>query len=618
MTSLLADLPSAPLNFRVSRTAAPRLEAPIIVEADGGALDPAKVPNGATIRINAKALIKTGDKVTVEWVGTSAEGSATLPKTAEADGVLDITAPLALVKANEGASVTLTYTIERSGAGVPEGPSEASTYNVKSNLQPGTLKVMGARWSRGSYRASGASRWLMAFDSTTGQPLEVQWQYDGDAGWSAPSARFRDTDPSRLLRASSATDVVTLNTPNLIGNGVDGVVAGQAAFTAHRNTGDLVVWGNPACGGGSLGAIGTMTDINEVSCTGSAFAARTHSGQVVAWGDVNSGGISPVPARTYVQVSGNSVAFAAINDQGKVSAWGAAASGGTVPDSIKLLDDVTGLAATGTAFAALRRNGAVVAWGDSEKGGTVKPPIDGFNDISEVLGNNVAFAALHGANRVVGWGVAASGGTVPDEIAALTDVVELSCATAHAFALRHGTPKTGVFVKTWGNASYGGTVNPIIAGFNDILTVVSTWQSFAALRGNGRINKVVAWGGDANTGGVVPEEISDLDDVVQLAGSSKAFAALRRTGEVVAWGTAALGGTIPDAVAARLKDVVALYSNSHGFAALTADNQVVTWGHATGGGDSSAVDERLQGKLSYYATPAGAGRASRARALLAR
>lgn len=109
------------------------------------------------------------------------------------------------------------------------------------------------------------------------------------------------------------------------------------------------------------------------------------------------------------------------------------------------------------------------------------------------MGNNVAFAALHGANRVVGWGVAASGGTVPDEIAALTDVVELSCATAHAFALRHGTPKTGVFVKTWGNASYGGTVNPIIAGFNDILTVVSTWQSFAALRGNGRINKVVAW-----------------------------------------------------------------------------------------------------------------------------
>lgn len=613
-----ADLISRPLSFRVSRNAAPVLSAPVIVEAVGGVLDPTQVTNGATVRIDENAQLKRGDTVVLEWQGKDGEGSATLRETAQADGEFDLTAPYALVLANEGGSVTLEYTIERAAGGDPEGPSAASTYSVKSNLQPGTLKVMGARWNPGTYRASGMSRWLMAFDSTTGQPLLAQWQYAGDATWSEATAAWLDTKPDRLLRVQTATDLVTLNTANLVGNGIDMTITGQAAFTAHRNTGDVVVWGNPGYGGGALGAIGTMTDISELSCTGSAFVARTHSGQVVAWGAPTQGGVTPFPGRTYVQVCGNSIAFTALNDQGKVIAWGVNAAGALVPEPIKALTDISQVIAAGTAFAALRKNGTVVAWGAPTLGGTVTPPIDGFNDVIEVIGNNQAFAALHGQNRVVGWGLPAAGGTVPDAIAALTDVVELSCANAQAFALRHGTTGGGIFVKTWGNQAYGGVVDPIIGGFNDILAVVSTWQSFAALRGNGRVNKVVAWGGTAGTGGVVPDAVGDLDDVVQIAGSSKAFAALRRNGEVVAWGDTTVGGAISAEVKAKLKDVLAIYSNSHGFAALTADNQVVSWGHATGGGDSSAVDARLQGKLSYYATPTSAGIAERARSLLAR
>lgn len=589
-------IPSRKLGFSVSSTGRPELVAPKIVEAQQGVLDPARVPNGATVRIGAEAQVKTGDTVVLQFNGQPGAGTAELKETADKDGAFDLIAPHALVLANDGFSVTLEYSIERNGGGT-EGPSANSTYSVKSNLQPGSLKVMGARWSRGSYRASGSSRWLMAFDNNTNQPLRAQWQYLGDATWSEPAFAWRDIDPSRPLRVQSSTDLVMLNTPNLIGNGVDTTITGDAAFVAHRVSGDVVVWGNPAFGGGSLGAIGTMTDIAELSCTGSAFAARTHSGQVVAWGTPTQGGTTPVPGRTYVQVVGASTTFAAINDQGRVLTWGADT---TVPTQ----GDLSTLIATGTAFAAVRKTNAVVAWGTPAETGTVPPPIDGFNDIKEVIGNNQAFAALHGANRVVGWGVAEAGGTVPEAIASLTDVVELSCANAQAFALRHGSEAGGYYVKTWGAAAYGGVVDPIIGGFKDILAVVSTWQSFAAIRGNGQVNRVVAWGGTEGTGGVVPDAISALTDIVQVAGSSKAFAALRRTGEVVAWGDSTVGGQIDPQVGARLRNVLAIYSNSHGFAALTADNNVVTWGHPAGGGDSSSADERLQGLVSYHALPA--------------
>ncbi|MNE81862.1 hypothetical protein D3C80_1785420 [compost metagenome] len=59
----------------------------------------------------------------------------------------------------------------------------------------------------------------------------------------------------------------------------------------------------------------------------------------------------------------------------------------------------------------------------------------------------------------------------------------------------------------------------------------------------------------------------------------------------------------------QLTNVQALYSNVCGFAALTSDGRVVTWGVPGGGGDSSAVQDRLRGQVSYLASPASRGRA---------
>lgn len=601
MTFLNQSQHSKPLQFTVSRSAAPSLPAPVIVEADGTTLDPAKVPQGATVRIGAEALIKIGDKVTLQWRGNPGQGTQDLEKTATADGQLDLIASHTLVQANDGANVQLAYSIVRKAGGT-EGPSATAAYDVKSNLATGLLRVMGARWARGAYRASGNWRLLSALDANTGRPLAAQWQYAGDTGWSAPSTTWRDTDPGRLLRVRTADDLVTLNTPNLIGNGMDfTITTGEAAFVAHRDSGDMIGWGNPSHGGDIPSDIITMNDINEVSCTGLAFAGRTHSGQVVAWGNTTAGGVSPVPSRTYTQVCGNSLAFAAINDQGAVVAWGMAIAGATVPDPIKVLTDLRSLAATDTAFAAIRQTGEVVAWGNSANGGSVPSDIGGFRDIKEVLGARYAFAALRGNGRLVAWGEANFGGELPGEIAALTDIVELSCANKLAFAARRANGQ----VVAWGDAEFGGTLDGIIGDLTDIVHVVSNWLSFAALRGNGH---VVAWGGYENSGGVVPPAIAALNDIIQVASSSMAFAALRKTGQVVAWGLATAGGTL-SAEVEQLTNVIALYANSYGFAALTADSRVIAWGHPTAGGDNSSVRHLLDGKVSYLAKPEALGRA---------
>ncbi len=598
MTSLRQNQHSKPLQFKVSRSAAPRLPAPVIVEADGTTLDPAKVPQGATVRIGAEALIKIGDKVTLQWRGNPGQGTQDLEKTATADGQLDLIAPHTLVQANDGANVQLDYSIVRQAGGT-EGPSATAAYDVKSNLVTGSLRVMGARWARGAYCASGNWRLLSALDANTGKPLAAQWQYAGDTGWSLPSTTWRDTDPGRLLRVQTADDLVTLNTPNLIGNGMRTFTLGDAAFVARRDSGDMIGWGNPSYGGSIPSDIITMNDINEVSCTGIAFAGRTHSGRVVAWGR-----ISPVPSHTYTQVCGNRNTFAAINDQGAVVAWGDHSDGGTVPDPIKVLTDLRSLAATAFAFAAIRQTGEVVAWGNSANGGSVPSEIGGFRDIKEVLGAFMAFAALRGNGRLVAWGEARFGGELPGEIAALTDIVELSCANDLAFTARRATGQ----VVAWGYADNGGTLDGIIGGLTDIVHVVSTKQSFAALRGNGH---VVAWGGDEGTGGVVPPAIAALDDIIQIAGSANAFAALRKTGQVVAWGSATEGGTL-SAEVEQLTNVIAVYANSHGFASLTADSRVIAWGHPLGGGNNSSVRHLLDGKVSYLAKSGALGRAMQA------
>jgi alpha-tubulin suppressor-like RCC1 family protein len=572
-----------------------------IKEASGSQKDqinPEDVPAiGATAIIPASAQLKTDDLITVTVEGKTTYTATHTVLASEADKELAaILVDKSFISDNLDDSIALSYTVKRKTGGT-DGPSVPAVYDVRRVIAPGTLKIMGARYNRSTYRASSSSRLLSAFNATTGQPIQAQWKYPADTQWTTATT-LRDTQPQEPLLVRTADDQLTLNPANIIGNGADTTITGTAAFIAHRDVRDVVGWGNAVHGANIPPAIITMDDIVEVSCTGSAYAARRVNTAVVAWGTAATGGVTPPDPLGFAQVVGNSAAFVGIKTNGSVVAWGTDAAGATVPAPIAALTDVKEVIPTGQAFAALRTNGAVEAWGLAANGGTVPADIGGFTDIKSVIGSYGAFAAHRANGRIVGWGHATYGGTVPATIASLTDVIELSCANAQAFAARRATGQ----VVAWGTASYGGIVDPLIASLTDIVEVVSNWRAFAALRSNGR---VVAWGTAAD-GGTVPDEIAGLNDIVQLCGSSTAFAALRKNGTVVAWGGATVGGNTASVVD-QLTNVLAIYDNTHGFCALTSDGHVVTWGHPAGGGDSSAVQDRLDGKVSYLATPASRG-----------
>lgn len=616
---------SEPLDFTVTAPAGPDLPAPEILEAAQGVLDPNNVPNGAEVKIGADAQLKKDDWVRLAWEGQRGAGSAWIDKQVPADGELLIRVGYDTVKANDGHSIELSYIVTRASDGV-DSPSPSAIYQVKSAAGDGTLKVMGARFNRGSYRASATPRMISAFHTDTDAPVATQWRYEGETEWSTASSQWRDTRPELQLHARAAGNVVTLRRVNIVGSGADQVVTGEAALAAHRNDGSVVAWGN-ADNGGSVPVLYTAETV-EVCANSAAYATficRHATGYfyMLTWGSADAGGnywslpVAPtepgIPiapdASTAVALNNlcsSSMAFAGISP----SSHGVLAFGGgeaaVVPPDIAERTDIGRIIGAGNAFAGITTGNKVMAWGDAAAGGLVPPTIAAYADVVDVIGNYYAFAALRSTGQVVAWGDERDGGMVPGSIAALTNVTTLGASTARCFSL---ITKEGS-VKAWGDSTYGGDVPPEIASLTDIVEVTATWRAFAARRADG---SVVAWG-EADNGGSVTQPISQLKDIVQVVGSAFAFAALRRTGEVVAWGNTTVGADLTS-VAAQLTDVRAIYANSQSFAALTADSRVVTWGQPLGGGDSSAVSGLLNGYVSYLVGPTTSTRTLKARPL---
>jgi hypothetical protein len=597
---------SDPLFFVVGQ--APGIQLPVATfsEASGQQKDqinPDDVfPAGATVVIAATARLKTDDQVNVVVEGKTTFRKSHRVLATQADKELAvIKVDHTFIADNVDESIALSYTVTRQAGGT-DGPSDPAVYDVRKVIGSGLLKVMGARYNRSTYRSSGSSHVLSAFNASTGQPLQAEWKYPDDSQWTTASTWY-DTQPEQPLQVRTTDDALTLNAANIIGNGNE-TTTGPSAFVAHRDVGDVVGWGDDYWGATIPRSISTLDDIVEVSCTRSAYAGRRANSAVVVWGKADEGGsMTGVSPLDFKQVVGNLVAFAGLKLSGQVVAWGSTGQGGTVPEPISALSDVTQIIAARIGFAALRATGHVVAWGPEAYGGTVPGDIAGFTDIKALIGSFGAFAALRANGRIVGWGHANHGGVVPAPIASLTDIIELSSANHEAFVARRATGQ----VVAWGTAGHGGVIDRLIERLTDIVEVSSTKWAFAARRGNGR---VVAWGGQS-AGGLVPGNIATLDDIVQVCGSSNAFAALRKNGTVVAWGSATVGGdTTP--VVDQLTSVVALYSNTSGFTALTSDGRVITWGEDSGGGDSSMVQDLLRGKLSYLANPVSRGLALKA------
>ncbi|MDI3397966.1 hypothetical protein QLG12_07065, partial [Pseudomonas sp. V88_4] len=593
---------SNPKVFTIGTSQQQRLDPAEFKEAKGDQLNPDHVTAGATIIINASARLKADDEVIVTVAGKSPTTLPAYPvKPTEADKELSsIKVPHSVILAEDGNTIELTYTVKRKAGGTDD-PSVPAVYDVSNVIGAGKLKVMGARHNRSVYWASRASRWLMAFDATTGKPILAEWKYANSSTWTK-GQNWLDTSPQEPLQVRTLDDHFTISEANIYGNGSESTSTGQAAFVALRDKNNMAGWGLPANGSAIPPTIITMNDIVEVSCTRSTYAARRSNNTTIAWSNTAGEGsdMSTVNPTGFTRVVGNTTAFAGIKDDGTVHAWGIAGNGGTTSAEVKAITNAVEVTPAGYAFAVRLATGHVKAWGVAAHGGTVTPPIDTLDDIDELLGSLFAFAARRTNGTVVAWGHATYGGAVPAAIAGLTNITQLACANNYSFCALLDTKQ----VVAWGPAAHGGTVPTLIASLTDIFSVVGTWAAFAALRENGH---VVAWP-ETDAAGIVPAAIAARDDVVQIAGTSDAFAVLYKDGTVAAWGNATVGGnTAP--VAAQLTDVVAIYANTHGFTALTADGRVVTWGQAAGGGDSSTVQPPLNGTVSYLATPASRGQA---------
>ncbi|HJR32383.1 MAG TPA: hypothetical protein VJ889_26975, partial [Pseudomonas sp.] len=474
------SLPAAQLRVGVPQF---ELIEPIVLGQQNGALEPKDLLNGVskvTCPNPVNTPTKPKDMVTWQLRDAQAtllhENSITLNSLSAGKSVdfrLDAAFVQKYFEAQRGKQLAVSYKILRFDTGKTSYSNvltfvigEASDKDDNDTpIGSGTLKVMGARSNRSGYRAYSAFSKLSAFDATTGKPLPAQWKYADATNWSTASPDCIDDHPHKLLQVRTSNDQVTLNSANIIGNGIDTTVVGGASFMAHDDKRGVVGWGNAAHGSTVPPTIITMKDVQTVRSTTSAYAALRDNKSVVVWGNpaegANMAGVSPL---NFKAIIGNATAFAGIKDNGTVVAWGTPANGGTVPAAISALTDIVQLYAAGQAFVAQQATGFIVAWGQAGNGGTIPPEIAVLDDIQTIIGNLAAFAAFRPNGTVVAWGHASYGGTVPAAIAALTNIQGLVCASEQAFAVILTTRE----VRAWGPATHGGTVDPLIETLTDI------------------------------------------------------------------------------------------------------------------------------------------------------
>ena len=73
---------------------------------------------------------------------------------------------------------------------------------------------------------------------------------------------------------------------------VQHIQATNSAFAAVLESGCVVTWGQPECGGDSSQVQEQLRSVKHIQATGNAFADMLESGAVVTWGGVGGGGDS--------------------------------------------------------------------------------------------------------------------------------------------------------------------------------------------------------------------------------------------------------------------------------------------------------------------------------------
>ena len=109
------DPVSRPLTFKVTRSAETDYPKPSVLQATDDRLDPINTLNGATVRAQYPAMLPS-DILAADWFGsTTASSWQSDQQPGNLFGYVDFQAPVSVVAASQGKTVTLRYAVVRSG-----------------------------------------------------------------------------------------------------------------------------------------------------------------------------------------------------------------------------------------------------------------------------------------------------------------------------------------------------------------------------------------------------------------------------------------------------------------------------------------------------------------------
>ncbi len=132
----------------------------------------------------------------------------------------------------------------------------------------------------------------------------------------------------------------------------------------------------------------------------------------------------------------------------------------------------------------------------------------------------------------------------------------------------------------FGNASYGGNIPPVYLILENLRGVFCSGGAFVALTKEGVALPWGEAGSGGNMGAVNPNGFKTI------ASNSYAFAGLTTTGDVRCWGNAAYGGTLP---AGGLSNIKRIFNGGLAFVAERMDGSLTGWGSAGSGGVANPV-----------------------------
>ena len=325
----------------------------------------------------------------------------------------------------------------------------------------------------------------------------------------------------------------------------------------------------------------------NISATDKAFSAIKENGDMVVWGDDSYGGKqTDLSGHTnFTHIFSNSGSFSGLKEDGTMHNWGNSNFGSlggpstdiTISSNLQEINEFT---------EPYRKNNILSEFGintDTKK----------INDYS-FTSNAESNALINIDGSVDTWGNTAFGGLTTNISNNLKNVKEIITGGGIMIALKADGTTT-----TWKNNAIYETNKP--TNLNNVKKIISGSDGMVvALKADG---KVVAWHNSSNTwdlsGNVSSNNLENLSGIVDIFASNKCFAALKYDNSLYIWGsdenpTNRIINNFSSQVSKLTSGVKEVFVNGKVLIALKYDGTVVTIGNANNGGDISNNDTRYK------------------------